>query len=131
MSSISRRFLNPADAPPPFSNYANGAEVSGANRWLHVSGQVGIDLEGNLGQGPEAQMRLAWKNVLAILAASDMGAEDLVKVTAYLTRPEDTALYRTIRDEMLEGAAPASTLVVVAGLASPDWLFEVEAVAAQ
>ena len=44
---------------------------------------------------------------------------------------EDVALYRDIRDRMLGGAEAASTLVVVAGLANPDWLVEIEAIAAK
>jgi enamine deaminase RidA (YjgF/YER057c/UK114 family) len=128
---IHRRFLNPAEAAAPSSNYANGVEITGASRWLHISGQAGVDRQGRLAVGVEAQMRQAWANLLAILAAADMGREDLVKVTAFLKRAEDTALFRKLRDEMLQGAVPASTLLVVAELADPGWLFEVEATAAQ
>ena len=60
-----------------------------------------------------------------------MGPQDLIKVTAYLTRHEDIGLFREVRDALLDGAQPASTLVIVAGLAHPDWLVEIEAVAAQ
>ena len=75
-------------------------------------------------------MEAAWSNVLAVLAAAGMSAGDLVKVTAFLTRPEDTPLYRQVRERMLEGAEPASTLLIVQALASPEWLVEIEAVAA-
>jgi enamine deaminase RidA (YjgF/YER057c/UK114 family) len=76
-------------------------------------------------------MEQAWRNVLAVVSAAGMTPDNLVKVTAYLTRPEDTALSREVRDTLLDGAQPASTLVIVAGLAHPDWLVEIEAVAAQ
>ncbi len=59
-----------------------------------------------------------------------MGPENLVKVNTYLTRQEDIALAREIRETLLDGAEPASTLVIVAGLAHPGWLVEIEAVAA-
>jgi enamine deaminase RidA (YjgF/YER057c/UK114 family) len=121
---------NPETAAPAFSRYSLGMEAPGSARWLYVSGQVGVDPEGVLAEGPEAQMEQAWRNILAILGSAGMGARELVKVTAYLTRPADTALYREVRDRMLGGAVPASTLVVVAGLAHPDWLVEIEAVAA-
>jgi 2-iminobutanoate/2-iminopropanoate deaminase len=39
-------------------------------------------------------------------------------------------MLRDTRDAVLEGAAPASTLIYVAGLASPDWLVEIEGIAA-
>ena len=73
---------------------------------------------------------VAHGNVLAVLAESGMGPYDLVKVTVFLTRPEDVPLYRETRDVMLEGAQPASTLIIVAGLAHPDWRVEIEAIAA-
>jgi enamine deaminase RidA (YjgF/YER057c/UK114 family) len=57
--------------------------------------------------------------------------EDIVKVTAYLTQPEDVGLYRQVRDRMLEGHLAASTLLIVSSLAKPTWTVEIEAVAAR
>jgi len=51
---------------------------------------------------------------------------DLVKYTVFVTRPDVTAIYREMRDRMLEGHAPPATYVVVAGLASPELLVEIE-----
>ncbi len=121
---------NPTDIAPAFSRYSLGVEVPSAARWLMISGQVGVAPDGTLAEGAEAQMERSWRNVIAILASAEMTPQNLVKVTAYLTRPEDTALYRQVRDRMLEGAEPASTLVIVAGLADPAWLVEIEATAA-
>lgn len=122
--------FNPDGIAPPFSRYSHAAEVSGSARWLYVSGQVGVDAEGTLADGAEAQIERAWRNVLAVLAAADMGPRDLVKVTVFLTRAEDTPLSRQVRDRLLDGAEPTSTLLIVTGLASPDYLVEIEAVAA-
>ena len=121
---------NPGGIAPPFSRYVHGVEAPDRGRWLHVSGQVGVTADGGLAEGPVAQMEQTWRNLLAVLESAGMGPQDLVKVTAYLTRHEDVAHYRDIRDRMLGGAETASTLVVVAGLAHPDWLVEIEAVAA-
>lgn len=121
---------NPSAIAPPLSRYSHGIEASAAARWLHVSGQVGVAEDGTLANGPKAQMELAWQNVLSVLDSAGMGPRDLVKVTAYVTRGEDVGIYREVRDRMLEGAEPASTLVIVAGLAQPGWLVEIEAVAA-
>ena len=121
---------NPASIAPAFSRYRLGVEAPAAARWLYVSGQVGVTPDGSFAEAPEAQMEAAWRNVLAILESAGMAPGDLVKVTAYLTRAEDTALYREVRDRMLGGAEPASTLIVITALAHPDWLVEIEAVAA-
>ena len=122
---------NPSGAPPAFSAYSLAVEAPPEARWLHISGQVGADADGTLAEGAAAQMAQCWRNILAILADAKMGPHDLVKVTAYLTRPEDVGHYREVRDSLLQGAEPASTLVVVQALAHPDWLVEIEAIAAQ
>ncbi len=121
---------NPSAIAAAFSSYSLAVEAPAQARWLYVSGQVGVAPDGAFANGPEAQMEAAWRNVLAILDSAGMGAGDLVKVTAYLTRAEDTGLYRQVRDRMLAGAEPASTLLVISALAHPDWLVEIEAVAA-
>ena len=121
---------NPSAIAAAFSSYSLAVEAPAQARWLHVSGQVGVEPDGAFADGPEAQMEAAWRNLLAILESAGMGPGDLVKVNAYLTRAEDTGLYREVRDRMLAGAEPASTLIVISALADPDWLVEIEAVAA-
>ena len=125
------RYLNPRAAPPPFSPYSQAVDSPAGLRWLHISGQVGVTPQGQLAEGAEGQMRQSWANILAILADAEMGPEDLVKVTGFLTRSEDTGLYRVVRDDLLDGAQPASTLLIVSGLASSEWLVEIEAIAAK
>jgi 2-iminobutanoate/2-iminopropanoate deaminase len=121
---------NPKAVAPPFSRYSHGLEVPGDARWLHISGQVGVAPEGKVADGAEAQIEQAWRNVLSVLEAAGMGPRDLVKVTTFLINRADLPTARAVRDRMLQGAAPASTLLFVAGLASPDWLVEIEAIAA-
>jgi 2-iminobutanoate/2-iminopropanoate deaminase len=59
-----------------------------------------------------------------------LSPSNLIKVTAYITRASDVGQYRTVRDSMLGQVSTASTLVVVAGLADPRLLIEIEAIAA-
>jgi enamine deaminase RidA (YjgF/YER057c/UK114 family) len=54
----------------------------------------------------------------------------LVDCHVFITNPASVALYRRVRDRMLEGARPAATLLVVAGLANPQLKVEIAAVAA-
>ena len=124
------QYLNPAAVPAPFSRYSQAVEADPGLRWLHVSGQIGVGVNGALPEGFAEQARNAWRNLLAILDSAGMEPRHLVKVTAYLTRPADVGGYRSIRDSMLGEAEPASTLVVVAALADPRWLVEIEALAA-
>ncbi len=121
---------NPPSLHPPFSAYSLGMEVSGVERWLHLSGQVGVKKDGSVPPGAEGQMEECWAKIFAILESAGMDRGNMIKVTGFVTRPEDIGLFRQVRDRLLEGHEPASTLVVVAGLANPDWLVEIEATAA-
>lgn len=122
---------NPEGINPPFSAYSHGVAAPENARWLYVSGQVGVAPDGSLADGEAYQHEQAWRNVLAIVESADMGPADIVRVNAYVTSQEGVAVFRTVRDRMLAGAAPASTLLIVAGLAHPDWLVEIEVVAAK
>lgn len=124
------KLLNPPTAPKPFSKYSQGVEVAPGKRWLHIAGQVGVAPDGTLAPTVEGQHEQCWKNIRAILAAAGMGPQDLVKVTIFVTTPDQTAISRQVRDRNLEGAEPASTLLVVAGLATPELKVEIEAIAA-
>ncbi len=121
---------NPSTITAAFSSYSLAVEAPAQARGLHLSGPVGVAPDGSLAEGPEAQMETAFRNLLAILGSAGMGPHDLVKITVFLTRSEDIGLYRKVRDHMLAGATPASTLLVIAALADPGWLVEIEAVAA-
>src|SRR5688572_13475927 len=124
------RYVETDGAPRPFSNYSQAVEISAGARVLHISGQVGIDLDGTIPLDEKLQHEFAWRNVLAILKAERMTARNLVDCHVYITNPQSVGLFREVRDRLLDGARPASTLLVVAGLADPRLKVEVAAVAA-
>lgn len=120
------RFFNPATVIAPASRYSQAAEHALSGRRLVISGQIGIRPDGSLAEGLEAQMEVAWDNLMAILHDAGMGVNDLVKATVYVTVPGSVGPYRTVRDAKLAGHAPACTYLEVAGLAHPDFLAEIE-----
>ncbi|HET7769792.1 MAG TPA: RidA family protein [Chloroflexota bacterium] len=115
----------------PLANYSHGIEVPPNARWLHISGQVAVDNDGRTPQRFEDQVQLVFDNLRAVLAKAGMSPKDLVKVNVYLLRPEDIPALRAARDAFQGDARPASTLVIVSRLVRPEWLVEIEAVAAQ
>lgn len=122
---------NPKTVPAPAGNYVQAVEVRDRQRWLHISGQIGVTPDGTVLQGFEAQCEQALKNLIACLEAAGMSLDDLVKVTILMTRQEDVPVYRAVRKRVLNGAEIASTLMIVAGLVSPDFLIEIEGIAAK
>ncbi len=127
------RFWNPEGIAPPSSRFSHAALATGVTRHLHLSGQVGTSPDGRIAHGLDAQLDAAFANVATGLAAAGMTRANLVKMVVYLTSntPEAVASYRAQRDVWVgDGPAPAATLLVVAGLANPAWLVEVDAYAA-
>lgn len=121
---------NPKSVPQPPSKHAQAVESVSGLRWLHISGQIGLDQDGKLADSEIGQHRQIWANILNLLAAANMGPEHLVRVCCYVTRVDQIANYRITRDEALKGVEVASTAVVVAALARPEWVVEMDAVAA-
>jgi enamine deaminase RidA (YjgF/YER057c/UK114 family) len=114
---------------PQPNSYAQGALVTGAGRWVYVSGQVPEDGEGRVPATFGEQARLAWRNVFGVLERAGMTPRDLVKVTVYLSDRRYREENAVIRAEMLGDHAPALTVVIV-GIWDEAWLLEIEAVAA-
>jgi 2-iminobutanoate/2-iminopropanoate deaminase len=109
--------------------YAHGVESRAGCRTLHVSGQIGQTADGVLPADFRGQCRQAMTNVAAVLNAANMTLTDIVKMSFYLTRREDMSALVEVRNEFVKGVRPAVTTLFVAGLVSPDWLVEIEAVA--
>jgi enamine deaminase RidA (YjgF/YER057c/UK114 family) len=106
--------------------------VVARGRMVFVRGQVGQDLDtaasvsvGDAG----AQADQAMKNIKQLLSEAGASLEHVCKVTIYLTDPRfREAVYRAV-GRWLKGVFPVSTGVVVAGLARPEWLVEVDVIA--
>ena len=121
-------FTSPADLMRPMG-YSHVVDIP-AGRLVWTAGQVGADADGNFADGIAEQTRLAFENVGKALAAGGAGWNDVVKLTIYVVGAPDLAVLREVRDELVNTETPpTSTLVQVAGLARPELLIEVEAVA--
>jgi 2-iminobutanoate/2-iminopropanoate deaminase len=123
---------NPDTVAAPVGTYSQAVRVeTGDAVWIHVSGQIAIDLEGNLvGPGDlRAQTRQVFENLRAILEAHRATFADVVKIGTYLTTLDDLAGMREVRSEYLTSEPPASTAVQVAALVVPDALIEIDLVA--
>ena len=99
---------------------------------LFVSGCVSVDGSGAVvGTGDVvAQARQVFANLGLILEAAGSSFADVAKVTTFLTNVDDRARINPVRQEFFGEARPASTLVEVSALVLPEFLIEVEAVAA-
>jgi len=125
---MQRRDINAPDAPLPVGAYTHAIEVTSAARTVYISGQVGVDRQGNAPADVAEQCRLVWSNLQAQLRAVGMTLDNVVKITTILPDRADLPEYRRIRNEALGDRKPASTLIV-GGLVSPAYKVEIEAIA--
>jgi enamine deaminase RidA (YjgF/YER057c/UK114 family) len=101
-------------------------------RMVFVRGQVGQDLDTavNVGVGDAgAQAEQAMANVKQLLMEAGASLEHVCKITIYLTDPRYREAVYTVIGRWLKGVYPVSTGIVVAGLARPEWLVEVDVIA--
>ncbi len=122
---------NPETVARPVGNYSQVVRVETADAtWIYVSGQVALDLDGNLvGPGDlRAQTRQVYENLRSILAANGATFDDVVKVNTYVTTVDDIAGMREERGRFLT-ALPASTAVQISALFVPEAVIEVDLVA--
>ena len=124
------RIISTDTAPPPFSDYAQAVESPAGARIVHISGQVGVRLDGTMPDDPDEQHENVWRNIFAILAAADMAKQDIVDIRCFINSHDEVARFRKVRDKMLAGAKTPSTMVV-ASLADPEWRVEVAVTAAK
>ena len=120
------KFFNPDGVVKPASNYVQAVVHAAAAERIVISGQLGLDADGGLEPGLEAQMRQAWSNLLMTMAAAGFEREHLIRATIYVTEPGQVKLYRKVRDEMLAGHRCANTYLEISGLAAPEFLVEIE-----
>ena len=125
--------LLPDGIAPPVARYSHGVEVPPGARWVRTAGQLGIGADGAVPEGAEAQARLIFANLAAILAAAGMAPSDVVHLTAYVTDRTHMAGYMVARDAWLADVPvlPSSTLLIVSGFTRPEFLVEIELWAAR
>ena len=122
-----KEFRNPSDVHQPLGSYSHQIEIRGNERLLVISGQVGVREDGSVPDDPFEQIDVAFENIFRNLRAAGMEVKDLIKLTYYLVGEIDTARRREIVLSKLRGHQPCSTLLYVAGLASPVYRVEIDA----
>lgn len=119
--------------PPGSEASANKYRLSQAMRvgdMVWVSGQVGVTPERTVPEGIEAQTRLTFENLKAVLESAGATLDDIVELTLLLTDTSiDLEPFYRVKDEYIRPPYPAITGFGVSSLALPGLLIEVRAVA--
>lgn len=124
--------LAPASIAPPFARYSHGVILPPGMRLMASSGQLGLAADGTVPDGARAQADICFANLDALLAEAGGDRSHVVRLNAYVTDRAHMAGYMAARDGWLADVAalPASTLVIVSGFTRPEFVVEVEMLAA-
>jgi 2-iminobutanoate/2-iminopropanoate deaminase len=124
------RALNPIGIRPPFGRYSHGIEVPTGSRLVVCSGQLGVGPDDGVEDTVAGQAERCFDNIKAILGEAGMTLADVVRISAFVTAREHMKEYMAVRDRYIGDPPPASTLMVVSGFTRPEFLVEVEVIAA-
>ena len=124
---MAKEYINPsALVPPPGGIFTHVVKVGDT---VYITGQVGRDAQGTVVPGDAgAQYRQVMSNIRAAIEAAGGTLQDIVKTTTYVVGTENIPAVRAVREELRLANPATSTMVVVAALAAPAYLVEVEAI---
>ena len=130
MAKITR--INPKNISKPLANYSHVVTAEGAQKLVFCAGQVAADIDGKVlpPDDFDAQAKMVMENLVNALAAGGATLADVTKITIYICNPHDVPKARGVLLNYFAGQPPGSTLCILRGLAHPNFLLEIEAIAA-
>jgi enamine deaminase RidA (YjgF/YER057c/UK114 family) len=130
MAEIKR--INPDTISKPLASYSHVVTAEGAKKLVFCAGQVAADVGGTVlpPDDFDAQAKLVMQNLTNALAAGGAKLADVTKITIYIVNPHDVPKARGVLQQYFRDHPPGSTLCILRGLANPNFLLEIEAIAA-
>lgn len=125
-----KKVIQPKSLNDPRPRYSQGILNSGG-KFLFIAGQTASDKDGNVvGKGDiKAQTQQVFDNIKAVLKAAGGSLDNMVMTTTYITDRQYREGYNEVRRQQYKKNSPTSTLVIVSGLANPDYLIEIAGIA--
>jgi enamine deaminase RidA (YjgF/YER057c/UK114 family) len=128
------KILNPEALGKPLGQYSQLTRVK-ASEFVFIAGQVGVDRDGKVADGFDAQCVQTFANIETALKSVGAGWGNIVQFTTYLVHSQDIPKFMTYRlrefpKMFSSGAYPPNTLLMIDRLVQEPLLVEVQAVAA-
>jgi 2-iminobutanoate/2-iminopropanoate deaminase len=123
-----RKKLLPPNGPQPVSYYSHGIRVGPV---LYTAGQTSRDVTNMLvgADDPGQQAQQAFKNLLLVLAEGGMDVSNVVRLSILVRRITDIKIVLEVKEKIFNPYLPTMTIARTKGLAYPEYLLEVDAIA--
>jgi 2-iminobutanoate/2-iminopropanoate deaminase len=115
----------------PSGHFSHATVTEARGRLVFISGMTARRADGNIaGVGDiEAQTRQVCENIKAAVEEAGGGMDDICRVDVFVRNMEHFDLIHKVRRDYFKPPAPASTMVEVCKMTSPDYLIEINAIA--
>jgi len=115
----------------PSGHFSHAIEIEAKGRLVFISGMTSRRADGTIaGVGDvEAQTRQVCENLKSAVEAAGGTMDHICRVDVYVRNMEHFEKIHKVRREYFTAPAPASTMVEVTKMTSPDYLIEINAIA--
>ena len=115
----------------PSGHFSQATMIEARGRLVFLSGMTAKKADGTMaGIGdPEAQTRQVCENLKAAIEAAGGTMDDICRVDVFIRNMEDFDKIHKARRDYFKAPAPASTMVEVCKMTSPEYLIEINAIA--
>ncbi|WP_394830140.1 RidA family protein [Pendulispora rubella] len=128
---MSKQQISTAKLREPNGHFSQAIAVNATGRLVFISGMTARKPDGTIaGVGNiEVQTRQVCENLKAAVEAAGGRLEDICRVDVYVRNMEHFEAIHQVRREYFNAPLPASTMVEVTKMVSPDYLIEINAIA--
>ena len=128
---MSKQQITSSRLRQPTGHFSQATMIEAKGRFVFISGMTARRADGSIaGVGNiEEQTRQVCENLKAAVEEAGGTLEDICRVDVYVRNMEHFDLIHKVRREYFKAPAPASTMVEVCKMTSPDYLVEINAIA--
>jgi len=116
---------------PTGGRFSQVGEIGPNARLFYLAGQTAGRPDGTCAADFKGQAEQVYKNIIDILRGSGLSLNNIVKTTTFLINPDDMDVWRDVQKQAFGDIKPASTLLFISRLARPEFLIEVDVIAAK
>jgi 2-iminobutanoate/2-iminopropanoate deaminase len=128
---MTKRQLRSDKIRQPSGHFSQAIAIEAKGKLVFISGMTARRADGTIaGVGDiEAQTRQVCENLKAAIEAAGGTMDDICRVDVYVRNMEHFEKIHQVRREYFGSPPPASTMVEVTKMTSPDYLIEINAIA--